>query len=351
MQKEISKIELADAYEIPRVIVGCWQLAGGHGKIDASLAVDNLFKFYQEGLNTFDIADIYTGVEELFGEFFKKYNGKFDPERPVLIHTKFVPDLHMLPSLTEQQIEAVIDRSLKRIGVEQLDLVQYHWWDYSVPGYVESALILKKLQQKGKIKNLGTTNFDAEHLEEMIAQGVTFVSNQIQYSVIDKRPEYQIIPALKRHNMKAICYGTIAGGLLSERYLEVPKPLQPYENRSLTKYMLILEEYFENWDKFQDFLHTLKKIANKYSVDIATIASAYILSKEQVAAVVIGARNTHHISEMKQLLRFSLDDDDQTKIQRLISQVKNPKNKKVYGFERDMSSQHAKIMKFNLQVV
>jgi aryl-alcohol dehydrogenase-like predicted oxidoreductase len=133
--------------------------------------------FVQAGITTFDCADIYTGVEELIGEFLRRHGGALPP---VQVHTKYVPDLESLPNLTGRDVERSIDRSLRRLGVERLDLVQFHWWDYDVPGYVEAALQLARLQRAGKIRHIGLTNFDAMHLREILNAGVDVVSNQVQ---------------------------------------------------------------------------------------------------------------------------------------------------------------------------
>lgn len=344
----MNKKILHDQYVVPKVIIGCWQLAGGHGHINSDQAVKNLFKLYQAGFTTFDCADIYTGVEELLGHFLRKFATKFDPDQPVQIHTKFVPDLDILPHITFEYVESIIDRSLRRLGVETLDLLQFHWWNYSVPRYVEVALMLQKLQNKGKIRNLGLTNFDVQRLDEMVAEGVTFFSNQIQYSVLDSRPEYQMLQTLEKHNMKALCYGTVAGGLLSDKFFSKPQPQEPYENRSLTKYLLILNEYVQDWNHFQEILQILGKIAKKYEVDIATVASVYILHQKQVGSVIIGARNLQHVDLMQQVKQIVLDLEDLQLIEATINELKTPKDFRVYGFERNVESAHAKIMKYNL---
>ncbi|NIN67522.1 MAG: aldo/keto reductase, partial [Anaerolineae bacterium] len=83
--------------------------------------------------------------------------------------------------------EASIDGSLLRLGVDRLDLVQFHWWDYDVPGYLDAAGWLADLLTAGKIRALGVTNFDTYHLRELVGAGIPIVSNQTQYSLLDRR--------------------------------------------------------------------------------------------------------------------------------------------------------------------
>ena len=138
----VESFALAPGYEISRVIRGGWQLAGGHGPVDEAAAIEDMTASCDAGIVTFDCADIYTGVEELIGRFRVVYaarRGKAALAR-LKIHTKFVPDLHMLARVDRGYVQSVIDRSLQRLGQERLDLVQFHWWDYAVPGCIERSM-------------------------------------------------------------------------------------------------------------------------------------------------------------------------------------------------------------------
>ena len=123
----MERFELATSYTISRIIKGGWHLAGGHGKISEQQALEDMEAFVRAGISTFDCADIYTGVEELIGRFLKSRKERFQsgdlPE--VQIHTKYVPDYDMLHRLTREDTTRIIDRSLLRLGVERLDLVQF----------------------------------------------------------------------------------------------------------------------------------------------------------------------------------------------------------------------------------
>ena len=208
----------------------------------------------EAGITTFDCADIYTGVEELIGKFLRTEHDAFVSGNlsTVQIHTKYVPDYDVLGTIKKSDTEAIINRSLKRLGVEQLDLVQFAWWDYQFPSYVETAMHLHELQLAGKIRHIGVTNFDAAHLKEMLDAGVPIIANQVQYSVLDHRPEKDMNQLAREAGFHYLCYGVIAGGFLSDRYLNTSSPSEPLENRSLTKYRLIIEEY-GGYDLFQSF--------------------------------------------------------------------------------------------------
>jgi aryl-alcohol dehydrogenase-like predicted oxidoreductase len=339
MDAKFPRIELQPDYSISRVIKGGWQLAGGHGAVDERQAIRDMWAFVEAGITTFDCADIYTGVEELVGKFIKE-------NKQVQIHTKYVPDLDDLPGIKKVYTEKIIDRSLKRLGVERLDMVQFHWWDYSIPLYVETALHLVELQKAGKIRCIGVTNFDALHLRELLDAGIPVISDQVQYSIFDHRPEGDLQRLTQVYDVFILCYGTVAGGFLNERYLGIEEFPDPLENRSLVKYRLIIEE-FGGMELFQAVLQTLDRIANKYNVGIAEIATLYILQKPHVAGVIIGARNTDHLEDIKKLSFLRLDDEDLRKIQAAIAQAKGPSGP-VYGLERDRGGRHGQIMKYTL---
>jgi aryl-alcohol dehydrogenase-like predicted oxidoreductase len=347
MMPDYMRTELGAEYSISRIIKGGWQLAGGHGPVDRKQALADMRRFAAAGITTFDCADIYTGVEELIGEFLRREKNAFMSGAlpPVQIHTKFVPDLDRLNHITREYAEQIIDRSLKRLGVERLDLVQMHWWDYSIPGYEEAAGILKELQDAGKIRFIGVTNFDADHLQVLLDEGIPLISNQVQYSVIDRRPEPALTGLCRKTGIKLLCYGGVAGGFLSERWLGRKFPTT-LENRSLIKYRLIIDE-FGGYDLFQDMLQVLQSIGSRHSTGIAEAALGYILEKPETAAVIVGARHSRHLPGLLNVPNIKLTRQDLEDIQAVISRARGPDGP-VYGLERDREGPHGRIMKYNL---
>ena len=339
----VARCDLSPGYDVARMIKGGWQLAGGHGSIERGRALADMRSFVQAGMTTFDCADIYTGVEDLIGEFLCR---RRDDLPEVQVHTKYVPDLNSLSTLTGQDVERSIERSLRRLGVERLDLVQFHWWDYGIRGYVETALQLARLRGAGKIKHIGVTNFDVARLQEILDAGVPVVSNQVQYSLLDHRPERGMVELAERHSISLLCYGTVAGGFLSDRYLGAPQPERPLENRSLTKYKLIIED-FGGWELCQRLLRTLRGIADKHEASIAMVATRYVLQKNRVAAAIVGARHARHLPETLRTFSFELDEHDLAAIKRVTDAAQGPAGD-VYSIERIEGGKHAAIMKYDL---
>jgi aryl-alcohol dehydrogenase-like predicted oxidoreductase len=334
---------LAPDYAISRIIKGGWHLAGDHGAIDPERARADMASFVEAGITTFDCADIYRGVELLIGSFRRAYPSL--AER-VQVHTKFVPDLSDLRSLDRRYVEAIINRSLRRLGMERLDLVQFHWWDFTVPRYVDTALELDRLRRAGKIAHLGVTNFDTPHLNDIIAAGVPIVSHQLQYSLIDDRPLSAMVDYCRAHEIALLCYGTVCGGFLSERWLGKADPQLELSNRSLIKYKLIIDD-FGGWDLFQELLAVLVRIAAKHGTAIASIASGAILDRQQVAAAIVGATSTAHLHAHTQVGTLHLDPEDLCSIAAVTDRRHGPAGD-VYALERDRTGRHGRIMKYEL---
>ena len=340
----VETTELRPGYRIARLIKGGWQLAGGHGPVEARAALADMAAYVDSGLTTFDCADIYTGVEDLIGAFRRTLPA--EQLARIKVHTKFVPDLEILGSITRDHVTRIIDRSLQRLGQERLDLVQFHWWDYEIMNAVRTALWLRDLQAAGKIDLIGGTNFDAAHTSAMIEAGVPIASMQVQYSLLDDRPARAMSDVCARHGTKLLCYGTVAGGFLSERWLGQPEPHEPLGNRSLTKYKLIIEDA-GGWDWFQALLRVLRTIAAKHGRSIGTVASRYVLGLPHVAAVIVGVRSRAHLAEHVGLFDFALDADDSNAVAGILAQ-RHALPGDVYTLERDRAGRHGRIMKYNL---
>lgn len=346
----VETVDLAPGYTISRIIMGGWQLSDGHGEIDRERAIAGMFDFVAQGIAAFDCADIYTGVEETYGEFLRRYERKFGPQaaRAIKIHTKYVPDYDALSTLTKDQVRATVERSLRRLGRERLDLVQFSWWNYGVEGWLETMDWLNDLRQDGKIDLLGTTNFDSAHVASMAEAGAPIAANQLQYSVLDRRPDRFMADVCGAHGIKMLCYGTLAGGFLSERWLGQPEPAEPYANRSLRKFKLIIGE-IGGWDALQDLLGVLRTVAGSHDASIANIAVRYILNKPHVGAAIVGARNADHLRNNLGVFALGLSGEDTRSIDEACARLTDLDGD-VWDLERDRTGPHGRIMKYDLGV-
>jgi aryl-alcohol dehydrogenase-like predicted oxidoreductase len=339
---EVERIELAPGYTIARIINGCWQLTPDHGGGPGSEteALRIFSELVEHGFTTFDCADIYSGVEQLLGKFRRRLD---DPDK-IQIHTKFVPDRSTLHALSDKAIDASVERSLTRLGVERLDLLQFHWWDYATPGLHELVERLVRAQQAGKIRLLGTTNFDTPHIREIVASGADIVSLQSQYSLLDRRPEKQMASLAAQTGVALLPYGVLAGGFLTGKYLHAPSPA--VMNRSLQKYRLIIDE-IGGWGVLQALLGLLDEIACRNGTSIGAIATRWVLDQPQVAAVILGVGSQSRAKDNLALASLHLDAAERRAIANLLQNQPVPPGD-MYELERDPGGLHASIIKMNL---
>lgn len=308
---ELPSYKLDPDLTVCRILNGMWQVAGGHGYIDHEKAVEDMIRYHDSGFTTWDLADIYGPAEDLIGEFRRRLlelRGKKELDR-IQALTKWVP---RPGKITRSAVIENIQKSLNRMNVSSIDLLQFHWWDYNNPYYMDALKYLTDLRDNGIIKNIGLTNFDTERVQIMVDAKLPIVSNQIQYSIIDRRPEVKMIPFCRKHDIGLLAYGSLCGGLMSDRYFEREQPsADELDTLSLRKYHQMIEAW-GGWNLFQELLSNLKAIAQKHNVSIANIATRYILDSPAVAGVIIGTRLgivDHRVSN-EQVFNLKLDRSD-----------------------------------------
>lgn len=299
----IEKTTLGKDFEICRILNGMWQVAGGHGQIDSEYAVLDMTKYQESGFTTWDLADIYGPAELLIGKFREKIGNNFQAL------TKFVPNPGPMSSSI---VTYYIEQSMQKMKTDCIDLIQFHWWDYDNQSYLDAMNNLSKLQNEGKIKHIGLTNFDTEHVRIMKEYGHDIVSNQVQYSILDQRPDRLMAPFFAKHEIKILSYGTLLGGFFSEKYLGADEPHRGnLTTASLQKYKNMIDAW-GGWQLFQELLSTLNVIAKKHQCSIANVATRFVLDKPQVAGVIIGARLgiAEHREDNARVFGVKLDEKD-----------------------------------------
>lgn len=272
--------------------------------------------FYDAGIHTFDTADIYGPSEHLIGKFIAS-----NPTKKVQVFTKFCCFGDSLRKASDVGfVEASIDASRKRLGVDSLDLIQFYWHDYSNKNYIAAAQHLQTLQNIGKVKAVGVTNFDVARMKEMMDGGVTIATNQVQYSLLDRRPENGMTDFCKQHNIALLPYGVTAGGFLSDAYLGLQAQRVSANTYSKGKYASVIDEC-GGYGWFQQLLQVLRNVADRHdTVSIADVAQRWVLDKETVPAVIVGARNANHVEDHKKLFSFQLSERDNADIDAVLEQ-------------------------------
>ncbi|PKB72761.1 MAG: aldo/keto reductase [SAR202 cluster bacterium Io17-Chloro-G7] len=319
-----SRFEFSPNFQTCRILNGMWQVSGAHGHIDADKAVESMFDYLDLGFTTWDLADHYGPAEDFIGEFRRRLveSRGLGALADIQAFTKWVP---RVGPMNRKVVEGNIDISMRRINVECLDLLQFHWWNYEDERYLEAVGHLEDLRNEGKIRHVGLTNFDTQILQNIVDQGFEIVSNQVQYSLIDRRPQVRMAEYCERQGIHLLAYGALAGGLLTDRFLGQHEPSRAaLDTASLAKYIRMIEAW-GGWNLFQELLVTLRSIADRHQVSIADVAVRYVLECPAVAGVIVGVRLgvADHREDNARVFSFSMDQQDLDQIDSVLSQSRD----------------------------
>ncbi len=272
--------------EISRLVCGLWQVADleKDGSIlDPEHSATALGAYVQAGFDTFDMADHYGSAETITGRMLRRHSAGSRP----LAFTKWCPE----PGpMTPEIVRAGVTERLQRLGVERIDLLQFHWWSFEHPAWLDALHEMNRLREEGLIANLGVTNFDAAHLALALADGVSLVSNQVSFSLMDRRAAGPLSELCKRKGVRLLAYGTLLGGFLSEKWLGQPEP-DNIPDWSRSKYKRFID-IAGGWKAFQAVLAAAAAVAGRHDVSVSNVAARWVLEHEAVAAAIIGARVT-----------------------------------------------------------
>ena len=305
----IERITLAPGLTIARALTGLWQIADMERdgrELDPAVAARAMQPYVDAGLTTFDMADHYGSAEVVAGTF--RTAGGYDASQ-VQCLTKWVPE----PGpVSADDVRAAIDRACTRLRTDRIDLLQFHAWTFADPRWLDALWLLEAEREAGRIGAIGLTNFDTAHLRVAIASGIRLASNQVSGSLIDTRFTRKLAPYASRHGVGILCYGTVLGGFLSERWLGAPEPnWDALETWSQMKYGRFIRTA-GGWEKFQGVLRAAHTVAAKHGVSIALVASRWVLDQPGVAGVIVGARlgQSQHVADTTRLFAFALDEED-----------------------------------------
>ena len=312
MSASIERCNLAPDLSISRILTGLWQIGDmekNNQKLDHKATSAAMTSYVNAGFTTFDMADHYGTSEEIAGQF---KNEKISGSE-VQLFTKWVPK----PGIqTRESVRSAVQLSLDRMKSDRLDLLQFHVWNYADPIWLDCLKWLQELKEEGLIRHLGLTNVDTAHLKVALQSGIEIVSNQVCFSLLDQRAGKEMTELCLTHGVRLLAFGTLAGGFLTERWLNKPDPgLKGLGTWSQQKYWRYIREV-GGWGKFQNILQVMNKVAKKHYISIANVACRYILEQPAVAGIIVGARlgESEHIQDNLRLFQFSLDQTSKTEI-------------------------------------
>jgi len=309
------RTSLAPGLDISRLVTGLWQVADmerGGRRLDQERAAADLAAYAEAGFDTFDMADHYGSAEEIAGRFNRNLaagKGRTLPGTRPAIFTKWCPP----PGpMTADVVRAGVRRALDRLQADRVDLMQFHWWTFQHPAWLDAVRELASLQREGLIGHLGTTNFDTDHLHVLAREGIRVATNQVCFSLLDRRAADEMSTFCAAEGVRLLAYGTLAGGLLTEKWLGRPEPTaDALADWSTMKYKRFVDA-IGGWDILQAILRAVAAVAARHGVSIANVATRWVLDQPAVAGVIIGARlgEREHRADNLRVFSFALDDDD-----------------------------------------
>ncbi|MDO9636929.1 MAG: aldo/keto reductase [Pseudotabrizicola sp.] len=299
--------------KVRRLITGLWQMADQErdGRpFDLDAAAGALLTYARAGFDTFDMADHYGNAEIVAGMVHKAMRDA--GETPPTILTKWCPPPGPMDTGT---VRAGVDRALNRLGVERIDVMQFHWWRYEDQAYLEALTHLAALREEGLIGEIGLTNFDAAHLSMLLRHGIPVMSNQVCFSMLDRRARGDMAQVAAEHGIAILAFGSMAGGFLSARSLGAPEPGQ-IDDWSRMKYKRFIESA-GGWDRFQALLAMLDRVARRHDVSVPNIVTAWTLAQPGISACIVGTRLTEgdHRADNLGALSVALTPQDHVEIE------------------------------------
>ena len=304
-----------------KLIVGCWQLDDRswtpYPEADVLRAIDTYLAL---GVTTFDTADIYGRSERLLGQCLKG--------RDCLIFTKAV-FFGNVP--TPLQIRNKVESSLRNLQRDRIDGLQIHWHNPE-QDFRETLSTYADLVEQGKIRQLGVTNFSTPMLEKAL-QYAPIHTHQVQYSLIDRRPEATMQALCQQHDIALLAYGPLAGGFLSDEFRGVSyPPTEPDHARSF--YYSNMIRMHGGWMAVLNLISTLAEMAQRYDKTVAQIALNWVSQQPCVQSVISGLTlNRQQIQDNVEAMNFTLAPEDMQRLcDRSTELFKQPGD--VYSYER-----------------
>jgi aryl-alcohol dehydrogenase-like predicted oxidoreductase/enamine deaminase RidA (YjgF/YER057c/UK114 family) len=315
---------VADDLDISRIVTGLWQVADmerGGTPLDPQQASSAMLEYARAGFDTFDMADHYGSAEVIAGRFLSRIRaGEALRLAQPRVFTKWCPKPGPMP---RDVVRAGVHKSLERLNVESIDLLQFHWWSFEHPAYLDALQELAQLKREGVLRHIGLTNFDTVHLRVAVKHGIPIATNQVCFSLLDRRAARDMSSFCRENGIALLAYGTLAGGLISRRWLGQPEPKAgDIGDWSKMKYKRFVEAV-GGWEVLQSILRALDGVARRHGVSIANAATRWVLEHPAVAAVIVGARlgESEHRADNLSLFSFALDEADRAALDEALAEA------------------------------
>jgi aryl-alcohol dehydrogenase-like predicted oxidoreductase len=284
--------------------VGDTDVAGARRQIDMAL---------DAGINLIDTADVYShGLsEEIIGEVLEGRRDK------VLLATKARMVMSDDPNdggLSRHHLIESVEKSLRRLRTDHIDLYQVHEWDGHTP-LEETLHALDSLVSSGKVRYIGCSNYAGWQMTK--ALGVSdrlgyqrFASTQIHYSLQSREAEYELVPAALDQGLGILVWSPLAGGLLSGKYRRGVE--WPEGSRALTDWG---EPPVRDQERLYDIVDVLVEIGEGHGVSAAQVALAWLLQRPGVVSLIVGAKTDEQLADNLSAIDLKLSDGERDRLE------------------------------------
>ena len=305
---------------LPAVSLGLWQNFGEETPLD--LQKKKIFKAFDLGITHFDLANNYGrpadgSAEENFGRILKSDLMKYRDE--MIISTKAGYDMWAGPygnGGSRKYLMASLDQSLKRMGLDYVDVFYHHRPDPDTP-LEETMQTLADIVKQGKALYVGISNYKKEEAEKAVKMlkemKVPCLINQIRYNMFERWCEEGLLDVLDREGTGCICYSPLAQGALSNKYLkEIPK-----DSRAMREGTTIADRYLS--ERQIEIVRELNKMAKERGQSLAQMALAWILRRKEITSVLIGASKAEQIVDnVNTLKKLDFTQDELERIEKIL---------------------------------
>ncbi len=301
--------------QISAIGFGCWEIGGGYGSIEESEFIEAISRALDLGINCFDTAEAYG-----FGASEKSLAKALGSRRKeAVITTKFgigYPDAPNYRDSTRKRVFESIERSLKALNTDYIDVYLIHWPDRNTP-FEEPMHALDDLVKQGKVRAVGVSNFKQSEIERCArARRVDVV--QYCWNMFDRRMQKEIFPYCRESGIGVMAYGSLAYGMLTGTLSEESafekgdwrSHRGKLGNINLFQHLFGPDHFLNNLRVVED----LKPIAKRYNKTLPQLALRWTLSNPVISTALVGCRNPREVDDNVGALGWSISDADMKRI-------------------------------------
>jgi aryl-alcohol dehydrogenase-like predicted oxidoreductase len=303
----LKKRTLGNSLTVSAIGLGCMGMSEFYGSHDDAQSIATIHRALDLGCNFLDTADMYGPYtnEELIG---RAIRGRRDQ---VVLATKFGnmrgnDGAFLGISGKPDYVRQACDASLKRLGVDHIDLYYQHRVDRSTP-IEETVGAMAELVRAGKVRHLGLSEAAPQTIRRAHAVH-PITALQTEYSLWSRDPEDEILPTVRQLGIGFVAYSPIGRGFLSGRFKTLDD-LEPNDYRRLSPRF-----QGENFDKNLDVVRRIEEIARSKGVTPAQLALAWVLSRGNDIVPIPGSKSIHHLEENIAAAAISLTPDELARI-------------------------------------